>query len=127
MIENNLKDWFTWKGRLPRSRFLLRYLVFGVIYTLLFSEWEFHVDTYKVITFLTVPGYVTLIFGGGALFLAFTIVPLIVRRFHDLGKSGLYFWLSLIPLVNLYYGFLLIFKRGDQGSNRFGDEVKGLF
>ena len=44
----------------------------------------------------------------------------IVRRFHDLDRSGAHYWLLLIPVYNIYLGLLLLFKKGTVGPNRFG-------
>ena len=47
---------------------------------------------------------------------------LIIRRWHDLGKSG---WLSLLMLVPLFNFFVLIFlwvKKGTDGPNTYGDD-----
>ena len=44
----------------------------------------------------------------------------IVRRFHDIDRSG-YFWFALfIPIYNIYLWILLLFLRGTRGQNRFG-------
>ena len=64
--------------------------------------------------------------GGENVNLAFFILMLPVRIFfftqgakrcHDLGFSG---WFQLIPLMPLY----LIFGAGHQGSNKYGDDPK---
>jgi uncharacterized membrane protein YhaH (DUF805 family) len=44
-----------------------------------------------------------------------------VRRLHDLNKSEWLFLLSFIPLVNLGFGLYLLFAKGTQGANRYGD------
>lgn len=49
----------------------------------------------------------------------------IVRRLHDLGKSG---WLSLlvfVPLANVIMGIILIFKPGNRESNKYGSVSRG--
>ena len=45
-----------------------------------------------------------------------------VKRFHDLGYSGLYYFLTFIPIINIYYGLLLIFRKGDALSNQYGND-----
>jgi uncharacterized membrane protein YhaH (DUF805 family) len=47
---------------------------------------------------------------------------LMVRRFHDLGKPGSHYWLTLIPFYNLYVGVFLLFTQGVKGSNQYGPE-----
>lgn len=43
-----------------------------------------------------------------------------VKRFHDLEMSGWHLLLMAVPLVNLYFGFLLLFKKGTLGANSYG-------
>lgn len=45
----------------------------------------------------------------------------IIKRFHDLDKSGKNFWFLLIPLYNIYIYFCLFFKKGTTGANLYGD------
>jgi uncharacterized membrane protein YhaH (DUF805 family) len=45
-----------------------------------------------------------------------------IRRFHDLGKSGYYYFLTWIPLVNLYWGLVLLFKKGEAETNMYGPD-----
>ncbi len=47
---------------------------------------------------------------------------LMVRRFHDLGKPGWHYWLTLVPFYNLYVGVILLFTQGAKGSNQYGPE-----
>ncbi len=43
------------------------------------------------------------------------------RRLHDLGWTGWWNLLHLIPIVNLIFWLVLIFKRGDETSNEYGN------
>ena len=42
------------------------------------------------------------------------------RRLHDLDKGGVWFLLSLVPLVNIGFWLYLIFAPGTDGSNSYG-------
>jgi uncharacterized membrane protein YhaH (DUF805 family) len=42
-----------------------------------------------------------------------------VRRLHDINKSGWWYLLFLIPIVNIWL-FILFCKKGDLEDNRFG-------
>ncbi len=44
------------------------------------------------------------------------------RRLNDLNRSGWWFLLFLVPVVNLLMAIYLIFFPGTQGSNNFGPE-----
>lgn len=59
----------------------------------------------------------------GAIFALVTFVPNIsisVRRLHDLGKSGWWLLLLLIPIVGLVVILYWACLPGDDGDNRFG-------
>ena len=46
----------------------------------------------------------------------------IVRRLHDIDRSGWQFWLFLVPIYNLYLSAVLFFKSGTTGPNQFGND-----
>lgn len=45
---------------------------------------------------------------------------IIIQRCHDLNKSGYISLLMLVPVVNIFIGFYLLFAPGTRGENRFG-------
>ncbi len=47
---------------------------------------------------------------------------LVAKRFHDINISGKYWFGTFIPVYNLYLGLKLLFKKGTQGTNRFGED-----
>jgi uncharacterized membrane protein YhaH (DUF805 family) len=47
-------------------------------------------------------------------------IALAVRRWHDLGRSGWSILLQMVPIVGIWCIYLLVFRRGEQGDNRFG-------
>ncbi|MBR2507800.1 MAG: DUF805 domain-containing protein, partial [Bacilli bacterium] len=44
----------------------------------------------------------------------------IVRRCHDLDKSGYWGLLVLIPIVNFFFLLYLLFAKGTEGWNQYG-------
>jgi uncharacterized membrane protein YhaH (DUF805 family) len=46
----------------------------------------------------------------------------IVKRFHDLDRPGRAYWLLLVPFYNIYLMFVLLFRRGTAGANRYGPD-----
>jgi uncharacterized membrane protein YhaH (DUF805 family) len=46
-----------------------------------------------------------------------------VRRLHDVGKSGWFYLLAFIPLVNIYI-LVLFCTEGTRGPNEFGADPK---
>ncbi|APY07752.1 hypothetical protein BWZ20_05330 [Winogradskyella sp. J14-2] len=47
-----------------------------------------------------------------------------VRRFHDTGKSGWYYLLSLIPYVGGLILIIMMAQNGDNGTNKYGPDPK---
>jgi len=47
-----------------------------------------------------------------------------VRRLHDVGKSGLFLFVGLIPLVGAIWLLILACKDGDPGTNAYGPNPK---
>jgi len=47
---------------------------------------------------------------------------ILVKRSHDLDKSGMFVLLTLIPIVNLYPAILFMFIKGTDGANEYGND-----
>ena len=47
-----------------------------------------------------------------------------VRRLHDVGKSGWFYFIILIPLVGAIWLLVLFFTEGNQGDNQYGSDPK---
>jgi uncharacterized membrane protein YhaH (DUF805 family) len=63
------------------------------------------------------------------IFIMGILVPslaVIVRRLHDLGKSGGYFFVRFIPIVGGIWYLVLMCTDGTWGSNQYGPNPKGL-
>ena len=48
-----------------------------------------------------------------------------VRRLHDVGKSGWFLFIALIPLIGIIWLLILMVKEGDTGPNQYGADPKG--
>lgn len=58
----------------------------------------------------------------GIIALAAVVMGIIIgrRRLNDMGRSGWFLLLSLIPLVNLVFYIWILCAPGDQGTNEYG-------
>jgi uncharacterized membrane protein YhaH (DUF805 family) len=55
------------------------------------------------------------------------VVPslaVLVRRLHDVGKSGWWFWIVLIPIIGAIWLFVLLVTEGNPGDNQYGPNPK---
>lgn len=118
--EGNLVDMlFSFRGRLNRQRYFLRMFCVGMIIGIIssvFSGIGFMVGDLTIILVMTcmsvlvsIPGWVAEIF-------------LMIRRFHDLGKSGWYVLTLIIPLIDIGVILYLLFAPGTAGANEYGDD-----
>ena len=58
-----------------------------------------------------------------------TLVPslaLVWRRLHDIGKSGAWFFIGLVPLVGEILLLVWLCKDSQPGENAFGPNPKGV-
>lgn len=128
-IDNGIKEnFFQWNGRLNRKRYIKRLLALGA----------FSVVAYLVLGFLALalgdpsmqPDESTALGIFGLLQLLRIPITisgymLMIRRLHDVGLSGYYALLSLVPLINLGLVLYLLFKQGTQGDNSYGPDPLG--
>jgi uncharacterized membrane protein YhaH (DUF805 family) len=48
-----------------------------------------------------------------------------VRRLHDIGKSGWWLFVGIVPIIGGIWLFALYVSEGDSGPNRYGDDPRG--
>ena len=51
-------------------------------------------------------------------------LSVLVRRLHDVGKSGWWFLIGYVPLIGIIWLLYLLCKDGDHGENRYGNNPK---
>ncbi|GAA4236739.1 DUF805 domain-containing protein [Postechiella marina] len=51
-------------------------------------------------------------------------LAVVVRRLHDVGKSGWFYLIGLIPLIGPIWIFVLLVTEGDTGPNQYGPDPK---
>ena len=108
-------------GRLNRLRFFLYWIFAGSAFLVL------RFSLYTLIGLISNPSGSSqqIAIFSYLLFLLFEIVVsafLIIRRLHDLGKTGANWLLMFIPFYNLYFLFSLLFEKGTQGPNQYGSD-----
>jgi uncharacterized membrane protein YhaH (DUF805 family) len=104
-----MSDIFSFEGRIRRTQHGLTFLVMAfasVIFNLVLETEDETILLFLVFYLITTVAY----------------LAAIVRRFHDLGNSGWYTLLLFIPLVGFVYGLILLFKKGTEGPNQYGED-----
>jgi len=92
-------------GRINRTSFLIgNIIIYAVVIALVFVLNE---------TFYNIAAYtITIVYS----------LSFYIRRLHDLGKSGWYMLIVLIPLANLIFLFWLLLALGQNTTNKFGKQ-----
>ena len=108
-------DYFSFNGRLRRRDYLIRNLVVGIPYGILYFI-TLHAQSpvvWILVYVLMIPGII----------IEFSLN---IRRLHDLDASGWYCLLGFIPIADVVYLLFLFFKSGTDGPNRFGEDPKDV-
>jgi len=124
---NVLKNYATFSGRARRSEywyFALFNLIFAIVAMLLDNALGTN------FTFNTFSGPISLPYGYCyliyTLFIFIPALAVLVRRLHDVGKSGWFIFISLIPLVGAIWLLILAFTDSVPGANQYGLNPKGI-
>ena len=107
----------TYHGRLNRKPYILRGLLVGITSSILSNVIGVMAESSSLALNL-----VSLVLLVVVLALCVVSVMLMIRRWHDLGKSGWFSLLLLVPLVNFVVGLYLWVKKGDDGPNQYGED-----
>ena len=116
-----VENYDNFNGRARRSE----YWYFTLTNTLVF------IGLY-IVTIVGVLAKISVLAGiGGLLLISFVLVTLIpqvavaVRRLHDIGKSGAFLFLRLVPFVSLIFLYFYTID-GEKNDNRYGADPKAF-
>lgn len=113
-----LKNYFNFSGRARRKEYWMFFL-----FQLIFAIVAIVIDNVLGLAIKDV--------GYGPVYLLYALATLIpglavtIRRLHDIGKSGWYFLLGLIPFVGGIILLVFMVTGGDAGANEYGEDPKG--
>lgn len=114
----SIKDmFFSYHGRLNRKRYILRALLVSVLMGLVNGVMGGMLESDSTALHIVSLLLLFVVLAGGV-----SSIMLAIRRWHDLGKSGWYNLLALIPLVNFFVTIYLWAKKGTEGPNAYGDD-----
>lgn len=112
-----LKEIYSTEGRLNR----LRYLKYMIIFALILAAAKF--TTSCMATLLTGDpngALVMAITGLLAIAAAVGNVMLMIRRLHDIGKSGYFVLIAFVPAIGVVFSIALFCLPGQVGWNEYG-------
>lgn len=108
---------FTSKGRLNRKSYIYRSLFLSLVLCVVQGVLTFAANTIGALELL----FAVVAFGF-SLFSFVSNIMMDVRRLHDLDLSGWWMLLMLVPLVNIFFALYMLFFKGTDGPNQYGDD-----
>lgn len=114
-----LKNYATFSGRAQRAEYWY-FILFNFLVSIVVGILDGVLGTMEPNTGVGLLGLV---------YILAIIVPsiaVLVRRLHDVGKSGWYFWVALIPLIGALYLLFLTVQDSARGKNQYGPNPKGI-
>lgn len=108
---------FTSEGRLNRKSYIYRSFFLSVVLCVVQGILTFAAETFGALDLL----FSIIAFVLGIFQLAANIM-MGVRRLHDLDKCDWWMLLLIVPLVNLFFCLYLLFFKGTEGPNEYGDD-----
>ena len=115
-IECITKNYFNFKARASRKECWQFYPLAQVLPLWLWLA----ISPIFVGGFLLLP--VKLISYTLSLFLTIPFFAVTARRLHDTGRKACFILIPLIPLIGTIWFLVLMYKKGDQGPNRYEDD-----
>ena len=116
-----LKQYTDFDGRARRKEYWM-FTLFNVIFIFLTQA----IDNLIGVTFdiYGIPLGFGYIYSLYTLALFIPSLAVVVRRLHDVGKSGWMYLLIFIPLIGFIWLFVLAVTNGDKGENKYGKDPK---
>ena len=121
---NALKNYAVFTGRARRSEYW-----YFVLFNFVFAMAAAILDNMLHITISLAPGYPGFygyIYFAYALFALIPGLAVLIRRLHDIGKSGWFFLIVFIPIIGAIWLLVLLFKESQPGENKYGPNPKGI-
>lgn len=107
----DLKKYFTFEGRINRAKYFFIPLILGII-TIPFYLMAEYAHSSILFTLYVVLSILVYIIN----------VCITVQRLHDIERSGFHYFLLWIPIYNIYLSLILLFKKGTDGPNEYGED-----
>jgi len=116
-----LKKYVDFSGRARRSEYWY-FALFNIIFLIV----ALVLDNVLGTTVPTMPYGVFYIIYGLIVLLLLPGLAVLVKRLHDVGKSGAYILLAFIPLIGAIWLLVLCVTEGTIGKNEYGEDPKAV-
>jgi uncharacterized membrane protein YhaH (DUF805 family) len=112
-----MKKYFDFSGRAPRKEYWM-YLLFNFVFGIVALVVDI---TLSSVSDSMAPGLLYSLFCLAVLLPALSVT---VRRLHDVGKSGWWILISVLPFIGGLWLLILTLMDSQSGPNRFGESPK---
>jgi uncharacterized membrane protein YhaH (DUF805 family) len=114
-----LKKYAVFSGRARRKEYWM-----FVLFNLIFLAVATALDTVLKTNFEGLPyGWIYTVY---ALAILIPGLAVVIRRLHDIGKSGWWYLIALVPLIGGIWLLVLLVKDSQSGDNQYGPNPKGV-
>ena len=110
-----LNQYFDFSGRARRKEYWM-FTLFSLIISWTLAVLDLIFDTYMF----------TIVSSIYSLLVIIPSVAVLIRRLHDIGKSGWHIFLIFIPLIGWIWLLVLLCMEGETKPNKWGENPKGL-
>ncbi|WP_039018743.1 DUF805 domain-containing protein [Halocynthiibacter namhaensis] len=129
-VKSVYSKYVTFSGRAPRSEYWWFMLFFNIIYLGLYAVMMVVTFTLYASNPTGSPSMAPIILSSSLLtvFVLGSLLPSIsvmVRRLHDVNRSGWWYWIALVPLVGIILLLVWFCTKGTDGPNDFGSDPLG--
>jgi uncharacterized membrane protein YhaH (DUF805 family) len=111
------ENYANFSGRARRSEYW-----YYALMNLIFAVLAMVIDNVAGLNFGSLPyGWIYMAYGLAVLLPGLAVA---VRRLHDVGKSGWFMFIILVPLIGAIWILVLLFTAGNHGENNYGADPK---
>ena len=110
-----LNQYFDFSGRARRKEYWM-FTLFSLIISWTLAVLDLIFDTYMF----------TIVSSIYSLLVIIPSVAVLIRRLHDIGKSGWHIFLIFLPLIGWIWLLVLLCMEGETKPNKWGENPKGL-
>ena len=108
-----ISNYFNFNGRARRKEYWMFLLINIIIYFVLFGV-DYAMGSFGILA------------GLYSLAMLIPSIAVAIRRMHDIGKSGLFLLIGLIPILGALILIYFLAQEGNQGPNEYGADPKGM-
>lgn len=109
-----LKNYTGFTGRARRKEYWM-FLVINMAISLVL----------QIVLGMISPELMLIVVGLYTLGIILPSIAVVIRRLHDINKSGWWMFISMVPLIGGIWFLVLMAKEGDSGPNEYGADPKG--